>query len=383
MSEAHYTDDLAPSYALVAREIHQMLSQMEVDERLMSERRLSEKLGVSRVTLRRSLDYFQRKGILRTRPGGGTWLAQPVQALSAPRQPQSRIIGLLVETVENAMIARIVRGLEKCASEKGYHLAIAHDYGDMDHQLSQLRRMKESDIAGVAIFPDSHHDVGRPEFLEAVRDLMSSDTQLVLIDRYVPGVSVPCILSDNVRGAYLATEHMILSGYRRLGLLGFGPNSRSTGRDRRKGFVDALEHHGLEGKPVVEADLGTHDYEVLAKEAVKSWIEESNGRLPFDGLVCMQDNMAYGAYLALKEAGISVPDQVGLIGYDNLNREMYQAVGLDLTSIDQPAERIGYEVAQRLISQVEGHNEDGKMHVLLKPSLVVRKSCGTSHSALS
>ncbi len=381
MSKAHYTDDLAPSYALVARQIHQMLSEMKVDERLMSERGLSEKLGVSRVTLRRSLDYFQRKGILRTQPGGGTWLARPVEALNVTRQPQTRIIGLLVETVENAMIARIVRGLEKCASEKGYHLAIAHDYGDLDHQISQLRRMKDSGIAGVAIFPDTHHDVDRPELIQILSDL-SNNSQLVLIDRYVPGIDAPCVLSDNYLGSYLAAEHMILTGHRRLGLLGFGPGSRTTGRDRRKGFIDALQHHGLDPQPVLEANLGMHDYEVLAMEAVKSWITESRGSLPFDGLVCMQDNMAYGAFLALKEAGISVPDDVALIGYDNLNREMYRAVGLDLSSIDQPAERIGYEVAKRLIARVEGEEDDGKMHVLLKPSLVVRSSCGHGHFAI-
>jgi len=375
MPKSNYTDDLAPSYALVAREIHQMLSTMKVDDRLISERRLSEKLGVSRVTLRRSLDYFQRQGILRTRPGGGSFLAQPVESLKSPKQSKSRIVGLLVETVENTMIARIVRGFEQKACELGYHLALAHDYGDMDHQLAQLRRMKEGDIAGVAIFPDTHHAVDRPEFIAALRELTAERTKLVLIDRYAPGLDVPCVLSDNVRGSYLATEHLILTGHRRLGLLSFGGNS-STTRDRRKGFLDALEQYDIQPEPVVEAKLGHHDYELLAKEAVSSWIPKGKKRLPFDGLVCMQDNMAYGAFLALKEAGISVPHQVGLIGYDNLNREMYKAVGLDLSSVDQPAEQIGSEVAQRLISQVEGQGADISMHILLKPNLIVRSSCG-------
>lgn len=375
MPNLNYTDDLAPSYALVAREIHQMLSKMQVDERLISERRLSEKLGVSRVTLRRSLDYFQRQGILRTLPGGGSFLAQPVEALKTARQSNSRFVGLLVETVENAMIARIVRGFEQKVCELGYHLALAHDHGDMDHQLAQLRRMKDGNFSGVAIFPDTHHAVDRPEFIEALRELTAADTKLVLIDRYSPGLDVPCVLSDNVRGSYMATEHMILTGHRRLGLLGFGGDD-PVFRDRRKGFIDALQDYGIDPEPVVEATLGRHDYELLAKEAVASWITKGKKRLPFDGLVCMQDNMAYGAFLALKEAGISVPKQVGLIGYDNLNREMYRAVGLDLSSIDQPAERIGSEVAQRLISRIEGRNADVGMHILFKPDLIVRSSCG-------
>lgn len=377
MSEVNYTDDLAPTYARVAREIHQMLSEMKVDDRLMSERQLSQKLGVSRVTLRRSLDYFQRQGILRTRAGGGTWLARPVSPIVQERPKAVRLVGLIVETVENPMLARIVRGVEKCSSELGYHVALAHDYGDIEHQIAQIRRMKSGGIGGVALFPDTHYEIGRFDIRDELNALIDAGVPLVFIDRYIPGIAAPCVLSDNFRGSYMATQHMILSGYRRLGLLGFGKEGGVVNRDRRKGFVAALQDHGLAPEPVVEADMGTHDYESLARQTVKDWIAANRPRLPFDGLVCMQDNMAYGAYLALREAGVPVPEQVGLIGFDNLNREIYQAAGLELSSVDQPAERIGREVAAKLISQIEDKEADRHQHVLLTPSLAIRRSCGS------
>ncbi len=374
MPEADYTDDLAPSYARVAREIHRMLAEMKVNDRLMSERLLSQKLGVSRVTLRRSLDYFQRQGILRTRAGGGSWLARSVSPIETGKTV--RLLGLLVETVENPMIARIVRGLERYASEVGYHVAIAHDYGDSGQQLAHIRRMKSSGIGGVAVYPDTHTDLGGSELRDELNELIGAGIPLVFIDRYVPGIAAPCILSDNFRGSYMATQHMILSGYRQLGLLSFGGDTNPVNRDRRKGFLAALQDHGLSPEPVIEAEVGTYDYEVTARQVVKDWIDASRPRIPFDGLVCMQDNMAYGAYLALREAGVSVPGQVGLMGFDNLNREIYQAAGLELSSVDQPAERIGREVAAKLIAQIEEKDADRHQHVLLTPSLAIRGSCG-------
>lgn len=376
MTDAHYTDDLAPAYALIARQIHQMLSKMEVGEKLVSERQLAKDLGISRVTLRRSLDYFQRQGILRTRPGGGTWLAGPVEPLDQEVKPRSRIIGLLVETIQNSMLARLVHGMEKEATEKNFHLVIAHDYGEASQQLVQLRRMKENGIEGVAIFPDTHQRVDQPDFLSALRGLLHDGMRLVVIDRDAPGVDATCVLGDNVRGSYLATQHLLSRGYRRLALMGFGEVGYTTQRDRTKGFRQALEEAGLDPTPVAEASVGSHDYESIAYDVVKSWIAESKGKLPFDGIVCMQDNMAYGAHLALKEANISVPQQIGLIGYDNLDRELYHAEGLHLSSIDQSPELIGRKIACQLIAQIEERSEHKKQYLHIEPSLIVRESSG-------
>ncbi len=373
MPDAHYTDDLAPSYALVARKIHHILSEMSVNERLPSERKLAEELGVSRVTLRRSLDYFQRQGILHTRPGGGTWLARPVEPIVDKKSSPVPVIGLLVETVENPMIARIVRGAEKFASSRGYHLAVAHDYGDIEHQIAQIRRMKAGAFGGVAIFPDTRYDLDCRDLSSALRDLVSAGIPLVFIDRRVKGVDAPVVMTDNFQGSYLATQHMLSVGYRRLGLLGFGGKDHEVNLQRRDGFLAALKDAGLPPEPVVHADLGTHDYENIAREVVRGWVQAKKSPLPFDGLVCMQDNMAYGAFLALRDAKIAVP-QVGLIGFDNLNRELYQASGLELSSVDQRAEKIGDAVAAKLFALIEGEESPHKAKVLLKPRLVVRAS---------
>lgn len=369
-------DTLLPAWARTAREVQARLAALRVGDRLPPEREFCVELGVSRVTLRKAMEALHREGFLQTRRGGGTRLAKALSPPPAARSGVRRLIGLVVPTVENSFISRIVRGAEEFATRAEFHVALAHDHGDMDTQLRQLRRMTESDIGGLAVYPDTGN-VLRPEFRELIDRVEKRGIPLVMIDRYVPDIETPSVMSDNFAGLYSATEHMILAGHRRLGLLAFGPEGGVADRDRRKGFLAALQDYGLPAEPVFEASLGTRGHEESAREAVAAQLAAHGGRPRFDGVVCMQDNMAYGAFLALRDAGLRVPDDVGLVGYDNLDRELFQVAGLGLTSIDQPAEDIGREAARLLIGRIEGAPAQARaQHILLKPRLVVRESCG-------
>ncbi|RRJ96614.1 GntR family transcriptional regulator [Opitutaceae bacterium TAV4] len=410
----------------MAREVQARLAGMAVGDRLPPEREFCAELGVSRVTLRKAMESLHREGFLQTRRGGGTRLARVVAPPRKAGLAAHRLIGLVVPTVENSLISRVVRGAEALAAERGFHVALAHDHGDMDYQLKQLRRMLEGGVSGVAVYPDTGNVV-RSEFRDLIRRFEAQSIPLVMIDRYVPDVEAPSVMSDNVAGMYAATEHLILSGHRRLALLSFGDEGGVADRERRKGFVQALQDYGLPAQAMREAALGTRGHEESAREAVAVWLaedaaqvlQENSGltadgvldgnsftsavaasgggavRPRFDGIVCMQDNMAYGAFLALRDAGLSVPEDVSLVGYDNLDRELFQAAGLHLTSVDQPAEEIGQQAAALLIDRIEGApgaiaaspvtsvatsailpRSSGKLaqHVLLKPRLVVRES---------
>jgi DNA-binding LacI/PurR family transcriptional regulator len=370
-----YDKNLLPAYAQVAYKLQAMLAQMKAGERLPTERELCENYGVSRVTLRRAMDPLRQKGIVKTSRGGGTQLCREVTAPS-PSRSANKLIGVIVPSVENPFISRIVKGAEALASERLYHLALAHNHDDDDYQLQQLTRMADSSISGIAVFPEGAN-INRPEFYDVIKRIKAKGIPLVMIDRYLPHIDVPCVLSDNVAGAYLATEHLILSGHRRLALLSFGPDGGISERERLKGFYDALNHYGLPTTPVHHATLGVKDHEEKARLAVKKWLssDQQTGTPGFDGIFCLQDNMAYGAYLALREASLNVPQNVSLVGYDNVDREIIRASGLHLTSIDQRSEDIGWQSARLLIDQIEGHSDDSQSrHILLKPKLVVRNS---------
>ncbi|MDP0497781.1 MAG: substrate-binding domain-containing protein [Verrucomicrobiota bacterium JB024] len=371
------SEELLPVYARVAREIQRQLSGMEVGDRLPAERQLCTSLGVSRVTLRRAMEPLHREGFLNTRRGGGTWLVREVQAPVPMDGVSQQIIGLVVPTVENPLISRIVQGAESFAAESGFHIAVAHDHGDPDYQIKQLRRMVESGLGGIAVYPDTCN-LQSAEFRNLIQEIDKQSIPLVMIDRYIPDMEVCSVLSDNFAGMYTATQHMIAAGCRRLALLAFGADAGVPDRERRKGFIMAMQDYGLKRMPAYEADIGVSGHEETAHKAVAKWLKDASGEgCPFDGIVTMQDNMAYGAYVALREAGLEVPKDVSLVGYDNLDRELFSVSGLHLSSIDQPAEEIGREAARQLISRLRGAaSQTRALHTLLKPRLVVRSSCG-------
>lgn len=400
-----HREALLPAYVRVAREVQERLANMKIGEHLPPERKLSAELGVSRVTLRRAMESLRREGFLQARRKGGTRLVREVALPRQIGQPVQRLIGLVVPTVEHSFISRLVSGVESVAAQRGFHVALAHDHDDGDYQLKQLRRMLEASVGGVAVYPHVENLV-RPEFRELLHRLTTQSIPSVIIDRYVPDVEAVSVLADNVAGMYAATEHLILSGCRRLALLSFGDEGGEVQRERRKGFAQALQDYGLPAQAVREAALGMIGHEESARKTVAAWLAEDaagvlqensglaadgvldgnsltagGGRPYFDGIVCLQDNMAYGAFLALRDAGLSAPADVSLVGYDNLDRELFQAAGLHLTSVDQPAEEIGRRAAALLIDRIEGApgalgatRDTLGHHILLKPRLVVRES---------
>jgi DNA-binding LacI/PurR family transcriptional regulator len=371
-----------PAHVKASREIHRLLRTMKVGEKITPERTLCQTLGVSRVTLRRALQTFFRQGILTSHGAGGTVLVREVSEVPQDNGSFQDVIGLVVPTLNNTMISRIVSGAEKAATEKGSHLLVATDDGNLDLQITQIQRLLERGIGSLAIYPDSSN-LQREEFQSLLLRIKKRGTPLVMIDRYLPEIEAACVLSDNFAGMYAATQHMIMSGFRKLALLSFGEEGGVADRDRRKGFFRALQDQKLEFNPLLEARLGARNHEMNGRKVVSEWLQNPGLRNAFDGIVCLQDNMAYGAFLALQEVGLVTGRDIGLVGYDNLDRELYAAVGLHLTSVDHPAEKIGAEAVRLLVEKIqETAPQNISPCLALMPRLVIRQSCGSPTSLL-
>ncbi|MFZ2657967.1 MAG: GntR family transcriptional regulator [Victivallales bacterium] len=335
---------------------------------------LCRKLGVSRITVRRALGDLADEGILSSCQGKGTFLKK--RPMKKERNATSRI-GLLVPEINNSFIARIVKGVENEISRRDYELIFSHyQSSDPELQFSKLNQMLERGVDGIIIYPAAP-TACRAKHVELFRRAESMNIPVIFVDHYFPEVNAMSVMTDNVAGMYMATDHLIKLGRRKFALLGFGKDAGIVDQQRRMGFQNALSDYKMKPNPVLEAELGVAGHETSAKRLVQEWIRKFNRRLPFDSIVCMQDNMAYGAFLALGEAGLKVPEDVALVGYDNLAMEAYKIIGLDLTSVDQPAEEMGAESSRILINHLEGISPIvNSRHILLKPKLVERSSCG-------
>lgn len=354
--------------------IEGMLSNLAAGDRIASEPALARKFGISRPTLRKAIGELVAEGVLCARRGSGTYLRKKPEG---ERKTRSKIIGLLAPSVMNSMMARIVKGVSEISYSLGYGVLFSHhDYPDPEAQLERLTRMLELNASGALIFAESDKAF-RQRYLELLGKLREKGMELAFLDHYFPGFDAPCVMTDNAAGMYMATEHLILLGRRRIALLGFGSRCEEVHLLRRKGFTDALRDYGLDPKPVLEAELGVDGHEEKASEAVAAWLA---AKTPFDAIACMEDNMAYGAFLALKAAGLKTPDDVAIVGHDNLDRDVFKLSGLELTSVDQPFEEMGRKATELLVARIEGRaTERMASHALLRPKLVIRNSCGAEN----
>ncbi len=368
-------EDKLPPYAKAKISIEQMISKLQPEAKLQSENAMAKKLGISRPTVRKAIAELVEEGILCARRGSGTYLVEKPK--TEARGAGKRMIGLLVPSIINTLIARIVKGAADQAYLQGYATLFSHhDYPNPKEQLERLEKLLEQDISGLLVFAETDMDFQRG-YLELFEKAKSKGVETVLLDHPFPGTDLPCVMADNVKGLQMATKHLIALGRRKFALLSFGARCAELHRLRKKGFSDALAEGGLKPEPVREAELGVEGHEAKAREAVGSWIRAAEGRPPFDAIVCMEDNMAYGAFMAVKDAGLRVPEDIAIIGHDNLDSELFRSAGLELSSVDQPAEEIGSEAAKLLIASIEKtKRRERASRVLLKPKLVVRGSCG-------
>ena len=325
---------------------------------------IAEQAGVSTSTVSRVFNDTSRvKAETRQRvldAARGLNYRPHVSAQNLARQ-RTNLIVVVMPVVANHFYMNVMRGLQHVLSAHDLDMTVhvpAHPE-DPDKRLARATQPGRSD--GLLLLSTPLTD-------EWVQRLHSAAPPFVLVDAQHPGVE--SIAVDNERGGYEATKHLIDRGYRRIGHITAHPEP-PPGTQRREGYERALREAGLPVDPDRIASSDVRPF-VFAEEggyhAMKILLERDPG---IEAVFASSDMQALGALRAAEEAGRHVPDDLALVGFDDIELSRY----VGLTTLRQPARAIGRRAAEQLICRME-NTDDTVSSTLFVPKLIVRRSCG-------
>lgn len=275
----------------------------------------------------------------------------------------TRSIGMVVSDNSNPFFALLIRGVQDEAIERRFNVAFANSDENYQQEVEAIRFLQELRVSGLLLAPTT-------DSVDHVFRYGGKSFPLVLVSRRIENTNVNWIIGDDVHGAYLATKHLLDLGHRDIIFVN-GPLHISNAQDRLEGYKRALADFKVDynTRLVYDGHLNAGDGYNTAQKLIMHCKPRA--------IFCYSDFVAIGVIRALTERKLRVPEQVAVVGYDDIELARYLPV--PLTTIRQSAYKLGRLSAKHLIDIIEGKNtETTPFHVLISPELIIRQSTGNN-----
>jgi DNA-binding LacI/PurR family transcriptional regulator len=288
-------------------------------------------------------------------------------ARSLKRQ-RTQVVGILLPDIANPFSAELVRGIQEALLPRGYSSFISASERSVQREQEALRALFDHRADGI-IVATRETKAGNDFLLR----LVERELPVVVVGRALNHPHVDRVTADHWKGAYEAVEHLIALGHRRIGFVGVSPIN-GAGLRRYQGYLDALREHGL---PIDEKLIVGP-----ASQVGPGYSTQDDGYAGMKKLLALKkrptavfarnDFTAMGALCAIRDAGLGVPEDVAIVGFDNVPLAAYTSP--PLTTVDQPTKEQGYEAARLLLERVEGDETRERREICLDCHLVIRQS---------
>jgi LacI family transcriptional regulator len=275
------------------------------------------------------------------------------------RTRRSHTVGVLIPDLNNPLFPPIVRGLEDKLAAAGYVALIGNTDADASRERLIFEQMRARHVDGFVLATATLHD-------RLLAEIAAAELPVVLMNRLSQDYSFPSVSVDNEQGARMAISHLARLGHTRIAHIA-GPQEASTGVSRLSGFRAGMAAHGLE---IVE-DLITYAGRYTVEEGARCVRELLTVPGGFTAVAAANDMLAVGCYAALDEAGLQCPDDISVIGFNDM--PFIDRLRPPLTSVRFPHYQLGTEAAQLLLERI-GEREGPVKILYLAPELVIRKS---------
>lgn len=277
------------------------------------------------------------------------------QSLASNR---SNSIGVLVSELHGPFFGQMMAGIESEIRAAGKHVIITTGHSELEKEKDGMEFLISRNCDAIIVHVEAVSD-------EYITELNKKGTPVYLMSRHVPAISDQCVSLNNEMGGYLATKHIVEQGHKKIAYIA-GPQFKADASDRLTGHKRALQELGIDFNEQLyfEGDFK----ETGGNDGLKYFLQTKQ---PFDALVCANDEIASGAMKYAREHGYKLPEDLSIIGFDNVIFASY--LYPKLTTVDNPVNEMG-KMAAKLVLKNVYENKGIEVQHVFEPKLVVRDS---------
>jgi LacI family transcriptional regulator/LacI family repressor for deo operon, udp, cdd, tsx, nupC, and nupG len=273
----------------------------------------------------------------------------------------SLALGLIITDVGNPFYSDLVRGVEDVAYKHKQAVMICNTDENPEKEKFYIDSMLAEKVSGLIIAPSK----GNVAYFKELKD---NNYPLVCVDRHPDGLNIDTVTIDNEKGAWLAVKRLIDLGHTRIGIVN-GIKGVTTTEGRFAGYKKALKQAGL---PLEDSLISFENYkESGGRDAMRKFLALDN---PPTAVFSTNNLMTLGCFEELHEQNIKIPDEIAIIGFDDMPWSI--ALSPPLTAVKQPGYELGMNAAELLLKRLN-HPDRNSMNMVLNSELIIRKSCGS------
>jgi LacI family transcriptional regulator len=290
---------------------------------------------------------------------------QPNHYASNLREQKSKTIAVIVPELANNFFSQAIRGIERIARDKGYHILIYATEDDYEKEVSFIRHLHNGRADGIIMSVS-----GEANDHTYLNELSQNRLPLVFFDRVYEDIVTPRVITNDYDSSFAATQHLIKQGCKEIAYLVINKNL-SIGKFRMQGYLDALEKHRIpfDDRLVVDCTNSYAKNDAILKRLLLE--------IKPDGVFTSVERLAFATYYACYDLNISIPDDLKVIGFSSL--EIAPLLNPSLTTITQPATKIGIAAANLLFKMLETPGTvNPSEKIILNSKLIKRRSTDRS-----
>ncbi len=329
------------------------------------ERELEKTFGLSRLTISKGLANLASEGLLIRRQGQGTFVADNPHKHIIHKRLIKYISPIASETEKIVVKHGVLEAMYQVFSSKGYYVGVDF-YKNTNELINHLKRDTDIYHGGFLVWyePDE-------KLLPEIKRLKNANYPVVLLDAYPSGFDVDYVVTDNIAGAELVVEYLYSLGHRNIAYI-TRKVDRTSLQDRQTGFLRGLIKCNL---PISQNNIIALEH--TGKQACEDVIPAIEELLNYpdkpSAIFFANDDLALTAMEYFQNKGIRVPEDISIVGYDNIDKCQYGPI--PLTTVSQNFYRIGEEASKNLLERLENRLGSRTIQSSIKPELVIRSSC--------